>query len=241
MPGITNGAAAALRTGPIPTAETDDVALTFFTDLEAITVEAIGERIIPAEADEPGATDAGVVYYIDRAVAGFSTRLQRPYRLGLRELTGWCVGEHGAPFHELDTATQDAVVTEFLGTPIEPSLEGPVTEPNGPQIAAGAHDTALLRRLFAIIREHVVEGYFCDPVYGGNRGTVAWKLVGFPGAQWGYTAAQMQPGFDAGTIPITTLSDLRRQLAELPPNEYYTSNAIAPEDVITSETEEHRS
>ncbi|MFZ7089396.1 gluconate 2-dehydrogenase subunit 3 family protein [Curtobacterium sp. RRHDQ10] len=241
MPGITNGVGAALRTGPIPTADTDDVALTFFTDAEAITVEAVGERIIPADGDEPGATDAGVVYYIDRAVAGFSTRLQRPYRLGLRELDRWCVDTHGAPFRNLDTLTQDAVVAEFLGDPVEPSLEGPVTEPNGRQVAEGGRDTLLLRRLFAILREHVIEGYFCDPAYGGNRGTVGWKLVGFPGAQWGYTAAQMQPGFDAGSIPITTLSDLRRQLAELPPNEHYTSAAIAPEDVITIDTEEHRS
>jgi gluconate 2-dehydrogenase gamma chain len=240
MPGISNGGVA-LRSGPIPTAGSGDVALTFFTDLEAVTVEAIGERIIPAGADEPGATDAGTVYYIDRAVAGFSTRLQRPYRLGLRELDRWTVRTSGVPFHQLDTDEQDAVVTRFLGAPVEPELEGSVTEPNGDETLDGGPDTALLRRLFAIIREHVIEGYFCDPVYGGNRDAVGWKLVGFPGAQWGYTATQMQPGFDAGSIPLLTLSDLRRQLSELPPNEYYTSNAIAPEDVISIETGEPRS
>ena len=75
-----------------------------------------------------------------------------------------------------------------------------------------------------VIREHTVEGYFCDPVYGGNRGAVGWRLVGFPGAQWGYTAQQMKPGFDATVIPIKTLSDLRRELKNLPDNAQYYTN-----------------
>jgi gluconate 2-dehydrogenase gamma chain len=72
------------------------------------------------------------------------------------------------------------------------------------------------------VREHTVEGFFCDPAYGGNRDAVGWRLVGFPGAQWGYTAEQMAPGFDGRTIPIMTLADLRRRLPDLPPNDTYT-------------------
>ena len=88
----------------------------------------------------------------------------------------------------------------------------------------GGMDLALLRFFFAVIREHTVEGYFCDPIYGGNRGAVGWRLVGFPGAQWGYMAEQMKPGFDASVIPIKTLSDLRRELKNLPDNKrYYAS------------------
>lgn len=67
-------------------AEGHSVALTFFNDFEAHTVEAIAERIIPGGDGDVGATDAGIVYYIDRAVAGFSISLQKVYRLGLREL-----------------------------------------------------------------------------------------------------------------------------------------------------------
>jgi gluconate 2-dehydrogenase gamma chain len=48
--------------------------------------------------------------------------------------------------------------------------------------------------------------------------------VGFPGAQWGYTAEQMKPGFDATVIPIKTLSDLRRELNDLPDNKRYYAN-----------------
>jgi gluconate 2-dehydrogenase gamma chain len=52
---------------------------------------------------------------------------------------------------------------------------------------------------------------FCDPAYGGNRDGVGWKLIGFPGAQWGYSDEQMKLGFDARTIPIKTLHDLQKE------------------------------
>jgi gluconate 2-dehydrogenase gamma chain len=54
---------------------------------------------------------------------------------------------------------------------------------------------------------------FCDPMYEGNRNEIGWKLIGFPGAQWEYSVDQLRPGFDATTIPIQTLTDLRRRFA----------------------------
>jgi gluconate 2-dehydrogenase gamma chain len=85
-------------------------------------------------------------------------------------------------------------------------------------------DDALLVRLFAVVREHTIEGLFCDPVYGGNRGAVGWRLVGFPGVHWGYTAEQMKEGFDGRAIPIRTLSDLRQGLDSLPDDDTFTRN-----------------
>ena len=64
----------------------DRGALMFFNDFEARTVEAIAERIVPGDGTDAGATDANVTTYIDRAVAGFSTGLQKVYRLGIRDL-----------------------------------------------------------------------------------------------------------------------------------------------------------
>src|SRR6185503_19946361 len=77
-----------------------------------------------------------------------------------------------------------------------------------------ARNLALLFRLFAVIREHAIEGYFCDPVYGGNRNAAGWRLVGFPGAQWEYTEEQMKAGYDLRQIGVKTLSDLRRELSQ---------------------------
>jgi gluconate 2-dehydrogenase gamma chain len=218
----------------------ESVALTYFTDLQAKTVEAIAERIIPANGNDAGATEAGVVYYIDRSVTGFSINLQRIYRLGLRELERYCSHFFQAQFHELDAEQQDEIIRELLGPEVIETAGEPVSgqlpqsldqdtiddgeaEPTDPSVPA---DQEMLRRLFAVIREHTVEGYFCDPIYGGNRDTVGWKLVGFPGAQWGYTAEQMKPGFDASTIVIKTLSDLRRDLSKMTDNKQYYSNEV---------------
>ena len=95
--------------------EGHSVALIFFNDFEARTVEAIAERIIPGGDGDIGATDAGVVYYIDRAVAGFSVSLQKVYRLGLRELEAFCQRKSGKSFIGLSGERQDEVVRRFLG------------------------------------------------------------------------------------------------------------------------------
>lgn len=198
------------------------VALMFLNDEEARTVEAVAERIIPGDGQDGGAIEAGVVYYIDRALSGVSADLQVVYRLGLRALERWCQNQYGGSFAVLGPDAQDELVRRFLG-PEQGALAAGLMFSAQDQ-GAGV-DLGVISRLFTIIREHTVEGYFCDPVYGGNRGTVGWKLVGFPGAHWGYTAEQMAPGFDGRTIPIKTLSDLRRELSSLPPNETFYRNA----------------
>jgi gluconate 2-dehydrogenase gamma chain len=84
----------------------------------------------------------------------------------------------------------------------------------GEPVVSGRNDRrssneALLGEFFGAVRLHTIEGMFCDPMYGGNRNAIGWKLIGFPGAQWGYSAEQMRLGFDATTIPVKTLADLR--------------------------------
>ena len=196
----------------------DSVALTFFNDFEARTVEAVAERIVPGDEHGAGATEAGVVYYIDRAVAGFSSSLQKVYRLGLRELQRHCAAQRGRAFVELSPAEQDDVVRRFLGPEIGPEAGRASAGEDDYDFRGERGDRqdedagAILRRFFAVAREHTLEGMFCDPVYGGNRNAAGWRLVGFPGVHWGYTAEQMKEGYDGRRIPIRTLSDLRRDL-----------------------------
>ena len=214
------------------TATSDDsVALTFLSDFDARTVEAIAERIIPDTGDGAGATAAGVVYYIDRAISGVSANLQHVYRVGLKALDVCCQDLHSRHFVDLDGDQQDSIVREFIGPEATRAEAAPqmfgdeldAERPIGRQAKTDADD-AVLDRFFAVIREHTIEGFFCDPVYGGNRGTVGWKLVGFPGAYWGYTAQQMASGFDGRSLPIMTLSDLRTQLKGLPENSTFNRN-----------------
>jgi len=169
-------------------------ALMFFSEIEAATVDALAARIIPGNASDQGAREAEVVVYIDRALAGFYRDLQTFYRRGVRQLDRLAEERYGAAFRRLSERDQDALLGQ-----LSPSTER----------------DELLPSFFALVRRHTLEGLFCDPAYGGNRDLIGWRLVGFPGAQWSYSADQMRPGFDAAQIPIRTLADLRHEHGQI--------------------------
>jgi gluconate 2-dehydrogenase gamma chain len=176
----------------------------FFNQTEARTLDAMTARIIPSEPDGKGAREAGVLTYLDRAVAGYFRDLQNIYRIGLQRLDTYCLAKTDAVFSDLSPAHQDEILRE-LNTSMDVSAAGVIPEARD----SDASDP-ILTRFFAIVREHTIQGMFCDPIYGGNRGFIGWKLIGFPGAQWEYTEEQMRPGFDATSIPTLSLADLQR-------------------------------
>ena len=112
----------------------EPVALTFLNDHEARTVEAIAERIIPGDGTDAGATEAGVVYYIDRSLSGVSADLQTVYRLGLRALEQLCQAEHGGSFAALPAEEQDALVRQFLGPEVGDPAQGLMFGPEDQQV-----------------------------------------------------------------------------------------------------------
>jgi gluconate 2-dehydrogenase gamma chain len=183
--------------------------LVFFNDSEARTVDAIAARIIPGDDDDPGAREAGAVVYIDRALAGAYAQFEKLYRRGLWELDHYCQARNGGPFVELGEEQQDEVLHH-----IDAATENQL--PTQLQIGEGQREAVdlgpgVLAEFFAAVRQHTIEGTFGDPAYGGNKDAVGWRLLGFPGAQWGYSADQMVSGFDATQIPVKTLKDLRRE------------------------------
>ncbi len=181
-------------------------AVTFLNAHEAATVEALAGRIIPGSAGDPGAREAGADEYIDRALAGPYRQLQRLYRAGLAALDETCTQRHGRRFVELPAEHQDAVLEQLSQGEWDAAIAAERAEAGTEEI-----DLGLLPYFFAVVRQHVVEGMFGDPIYGGNKDTVGWRLVGFPGARWGYGPEEMQYGFDAATLPTVTLRDLRRE------------------------------
>jgi gluconate 2-dehydrogenase gamma chain len=186
----------------------DGAGLMFFNESEFQTVAAIAARIVPSEPDGLGAREAGVAVYIDRAVAGYFRDLQGLYRQAVQALNDHCRQDHGAMFADLAPDRQDAVLADLDVQRKARSAAGDLAGTEGfPELDV---EETLLSRFFAIIRDHTIQGMFCDPMYGGNRDFVGWRLIGFPGAQWAYSAEQMQPGFDATDIPIQSLSDLQR-------------------------------
>ena len=148
--------------------------LRFFTAAEARIVTAACERIFPRDEQGPGATDAGVVVYIDRQLAGPYGRDKYRYT---KPPFGPSSAEHGYQGAESPRALYRNGIRQ-LG-----AFETiPVTE----QIAALK---AIERTpFFALLRAHTLEGMFCDPVHGGNEHLSGWKMVGFPGPLMDYRA-----------------------------------------------------
>jgi gluconate 2-dehydrogenase gamma chain len=148
--------------------------LRFFTGAEARVVIAACECIFPADESGPGATEAGVVVYIDRQLAG-------PYgRDGHRYTKGpfvESVPQHGYQGRETPRQVYRAGIRalgDFTGLSAQQQIA-----------ALRAIQTT---RFFELLRTHTIEGVFCDPMHGGNAGLVGWKMIGFPGPQMDYSA-----------------------------------------------------
>jgi gluconate 2-dehydrogenase gamma chain len=182
-------------------------AVIFFNMHEAETIDALAGLIIPGSEDDPGAHEAGAVIYIDRALAGPYGSLQRLYRSGLAALDESCVERQGRRFVELDEGEQNFILEQLARSGLDSAVGPERAESDG----AERSDRGFLPYFFAVVRQHVVEGTFGDPVYGGNRNAVGWRLLGFPGAHWGYGEGEMEYGFDASTLPVVTLQDLRNE------------------------------
>lgn len=154
------GAASALggsgfaRAQGAPTPAPHPEALETLTASEADILEAFCARLIPSDANGPGAKEARAAHYIDRALGGALASAREAYRSGLMALDAHARGSKGAPFSALSSQAQDAVLTDIERT--DPGF-------------------------FSLVRQHTLQGTFCDPYYGGNAGFVGWDLLAYPG------------------------------------------------------------
>ena len=164
----------------------------FFTGDEGRTIEALADRIIPPDSETPGGKEAGCALFIDRQLAGPYGRqdglyLQPPfqrgarnqgyqseagparqYRAGLAALDRYCKSlPGGKAFDQLSDADKNRVLNG-LDTR-EFKLDG-------------IDGKAFLEQVI----KDVKMGFFADPIYGGNRDMVGWKMIGFPGARYNY-------------------------------------------------------
>jgi len=166
------------------------VEASFFTPAERGAVAAICARLIPSD-DGPGASDADVVTFIDRQMASFYGRgqhwyMQGPflegtatqgyqsehppaqlYRHALVALDTYCRDAYEAGFAELSEDRQDAVLKGLDEEEI-------------------TFEKISAKTFFDLILKNTIEGFFADPIYGGNRDMVAWRYIGFPGTRYDY-------------------------------------------------------
>jgi gluconate 2-dehydrogenase gamma chain len=174
---------------------------------EAAFIESAVARLIPADAKWPGALEAGVPNYVDKQLAGAWGTGERLYRSGPwrpgapsqgyqlpftpAELFRTSIGainkelsQAGTPFAKMSADQQDA----FLAR-----LE------TGDQDLGGVPSDVF----FAHLWECTIEGFFSDPVYGGNRDMVAWRMIGFPGAYASYYELVDQHGIKVDRAPMS--------------------------------------
>jgi gluconate 2-dehydrogenase gamma chain len=143
------------------------IPLRFFDEGEALLVAAAASRIFPSDVSGPGAKEAGVVIYIDRQLAG-------PYGSDRYRYTQGPFEDAPAEFGYQGKATPREIYREGLK-----GLTG------FDQLNAEEQDATLERIeasvFFSLLRQHTIEGMFCDPMHGGNADMVGWQLIGYPG------------------------------------------------------------
>jgi len=181
-----SGAKAPPHHSPIHALGERPEAYLFFTEPEAVFIEAAVERLIPTDRHGAGGKEAGCAYYIDQQLAGSYGRGQtmythgpwgtalptqgyqlrytpaEVYRLGIAATNAYTNKTYKKVFNALDGAHQDAVLS---------ALEKGTIGFSDPPAQV----------FFGMLLEDTVQGFFADPMYGGNRDKIGWKTIGFPG------------------------------------------------------------
>jgi gluconate 2-dehydrogenase gamma chain len=164
------------------------------TEAEAAFLTAAADTIIPADALSPSASECGVIEFIDCELAGPYGDGARLYRDGPivkgKPEHGYQLGLTPREFFAQGIAAAEAWAQERFGTSFaaldETQREAALTEiESGKAVFAAFDAREFLNALIAI----VMEGFFADPYYGGNRDLAGWKMLGYPGLPGDYQHA----------------------------------------------------
>ena len=186
----------------------------FFSAAEVAFVDAAVARLIPADELGPGAKEAGVAYFIDQQLfggwgtmakmyrqgpysegtpqQGYQSPLtpQEIYRAAIREINHAL----GKPFEKFAAKEQDEVLKNLEDGKL-------------------ALESVPSRFFFNMLLESTIEGFFSDPIYGGNRGKAGWRLVGFPGVAAAYTTHVDKHGVPYNAEPVSIVDMLEGRVA----------------------------
>lgn len=183
----------------------------FLNREEAAFIERAVARLIPADAKWPGALEAGVPNYIDKQLAGAWGAGERLYRSG-----PWRPGTptqgYQLPFTPAELFhTALAAIDKDLasaGTPFS-RMSSEQQDAYLRRLETGEKDLGGVPSdvFFDHLWQCTLEGFFSDPVYGGNRDMTAWRMVGFPGAYASYYELVDQHGIKIDRAPTSLAED----------------------------------
>ena len=178
--------ARALEQAPAPAAAPPAEPLVTLTEAEAAFIVAAVDTLIPADELTPSGSDCGVAVFIDRQLGsawGGGAKVYRSgpfqkgkpeqgYQLaltpreyfaaGIAAANAWTRKTYGKDFDRLAAAERVAALT---------AMEEGKAEFEG----------FSARGFFGQLHAITMAGFFADPIHGGNRDKVAWRMIGFPG------------------------------------------------------------
>lgn len=163
----------------------------FFSEAELGFLEAACDRLIPSDEHGAGAIEAGVLEFLDRHMqtpyaAGAIWYMQGPFveskpqfgyqgklalkdimRVGIGDFDEHCRKALGKPFKELPKDQQEELLKQAQAGKLElPSISS--------------------KLFFKHLLDETKNGYFSDPIHGGNKNMVGWKMIGYPGMRGDY-------------------------------------------------------
>lgn len=209
-----------LRAGAAPVAEAaTSPKFRFFTDHEGAVIKAAAARLVPGPEDDPteklynspGATEAGVVHYIDHMLAAFSFKVPKIFAGG-----PWS-DRHGGQVnymkHFVPLAPRQRVAWKRRVHQLQGAYRKAIKQLDAAaggdfsKASTSTQDQVLtsLGEVRDLIFGHTIEGMYSVPEYGGNRNGAGWKGVYWPGdsQRRGYTAAEVENSDGLDVVVLT--------------------------------------
>jgi len=179
--------AAAQSPPPQPTAAPQAAGYTYFKPTEVQFIEAVVDHMVPKDELTPSGTDIGIATFIDRALAGSWGKgdrlyMQGPWGKGTPN-QGYQLPLTPAALYRAAIAGSNAYCRKTFGQTFDKcTTEQKETFLKDLQAGKITFDGGLPgRTFFGVLYENVMEGMFADPIYGGNKDKIGWKMLGFPG------------------------------------------------------------
>jgi gluconate 2-dehydrogenase gamma chain len=165
----------------------------FFAPAEAAFIEAAVGRLIPNDEVGPGGLEAGVPFFLDRQLAGRFGRGDHYYLGG-----PWPKGTPEQGYQSRFSPAQlyraaIAAIDKYVGANFNGGVFSKLAAEDQDKVLKGLESGEIKldagvdsKSFFEMLLQNTKEGYFSDPIYGGNKDMGAWKMIGFPGAHYNY-------------------------------------------------------